>query len=453
MNYTPFYTITDWQNLPYKHTPLNRKNLLHLENGVKEADNRIVQLDSSKLSMEIANLLVKTVNVDTETGVITVEKLNGTIETYDLDIERVVANFDVTDDGIIILTLADGTEKRVDIAKFINTFKSSATISFKLTDRLVSATIIDGSVTMKKLDPTIQTQFRQYMLDAQSARDSALQYQKAAKCYTIGDADVAGSETDNAKYYYNEAKSAMQDAKAAKESAQSSEVASSAYEMRAKEAAESAESSKVTVESAKAAAAESASHADAMRYETKNYFEMAQNIRDDIVQKQDHIVQLYNAIQDDLSTLYINQGNYSSKKTYSKNDMVFYNGSTWVATIDGISGNSPGTGNYWQCIAKGIPTKLIDVTLEASAWTYDGEFNCYMQEVSNSSFQSSKRYEMLYGLRADSYPNMNVETIKSYAKAFAIVNSGFAYIKDGIGRFCTYKIPAIDILVLLREMD
>ena len=208
MAYEAFYTITDWQNLPSQKTALGRMNLLHLENGVKEADLRIVQLDASKLSVEIANLLVKTVNVDTKTGVITVTKLNGTVDTYDLDIERVVTNFDVTDEGIIILTLADGTEKQVDIGKFLNTFKSSATIALTMTDREVTASIIDGSVTMDKLDPTIQTEFRQYMLDAQNARDAALQYQKFAKRYTVGDTDFEGSETDNAKYYYEETKQA-----------------------------------------------------------------------------------------------------------------------------------------------------------------------------------------------------------------------------------------------------
>ena len=208
MAYQTFYVITDWQNLPSQKTALNRTNLLHLENGVKEADIRIVQLDASKLSMDIANTLVKSVNVDTKTGVITVTKLNGAIETYDLDIERVVTNFDVTDEGVIILTLADGTEKSVDIAKFINTFKSSATIAFSMTDREVTARIIDGSVTMDKLDPTIQSEFRQYMIESQNARDAALQYQKFAKRYTIGDSEFEGSETDNAKYYYEGTKQA-----------------------------------------------------------------------------------------------------------------------------------------------------------------------------------------------------------------------------------------------------
>ena len=210
MAYQTFYVITDWQNLPSQKTALNRTNLLHLENGVKEADIRIVQLDASKLSMEIANTLVKSVNVDTKTGVITVTKLNGAIETYDLDIERVVTNFDVTDEGVIILTLADGTEKSVDIAKFINTFKSSATIAFSMTDREVTARIIDGSVTMDKLDPTIQSEFRQCMIESQNARDAALQYQKFAKRYTIGDSEFEGSETDNAKYYYEGTKQAAE---------------------------------------------------------------------------------------------------------------------------------------------------------------------------------------------------------------------------------------------------
>lgn len=47
MSYTPFYTITDWQNLPNKQTPINRDNLLHIENAIKELDNRVVQLDAN----------------------------------------------------------------------------------------------------------------------------------------------------------------------------------------------------------------------------------------------------------------------------------------------------------------------------------------------------------------------------------------------------------------------
>ena len=332
MAYQSFYNITDWQNLPAQKTALNRTNLLHLENGVKEADNRIVQLDALKLSMEIANTLVKSVNVDTKTGVITVTKLNGAIETYDLDIERVVTNFDVTDEGIIILTLADGTEKQVDIGKFINTFKSSATVAFSMTDREVTATIIDGSVTMNKLDPAIQSEFRQYMLDAQNARDAALQYQKFAKRYTIGDAEFDGSDTDNAKYYYEgtkqaaettvtNAKSAAQDAETAtsqatiatqkatnaaasansasadaKTASEKSEVATSQAAIATKKAQEAANSEQVAMakaENAPSSAADSKRYAvggvadgdaeDNSKYycqQAKNYAKLAQEVTD-----------------------------------------------------------------------------------------------------------------------------------------------------------------------------
>ena len=265
MAYQTFYVITDWQNLPSQKTALNRTNLLHLENGVKEADIRIVQLDASKLSMEIANTLVKSVNVDTKTGVITVTKLNGAIETYDLDIERVVTNFDVTDEGVIILTLADGTEKSVDIAKFINTFKSSATIAFGMTDREVTARIIDGSVTMDKLDPTIQSEFRQYMIESQNARDAALQYQKFAKRYTIGDSEFEGSETDNAKYYYEGTKQAAEttvtNAAAAARGAETATSQAAIATSKATNAAASANSAAVDAQTASEKASTATSQA------------------------------------------------------------------------------------------------------------------------------------------------------------------------------------------------
>ena len=206
MAYKPFYQITDWQNLPIQKTPINRTNLLHVENGIKEADNRIIHLDTEKLEKAEANLMVKSVVVDAKTGVITVTLLNGTVYTYDLDIERVVVNFDITDDNILILTLANGTKKRVDLTRFVYSFSNTATITMKMVNRKVTAEIVDGSVTMAKLDASIQSTFLQYLLDAESARDLALQYQKNAKRYAIGDAEFDGSETDNAEYYCDQSK-------------------------------------------------------------------------------------------------------------------------------------------------------------------------------------------------------------------------------------------------------
>ena len=218
----PFYTITDWQNLPSQKTALNRTNLLHTENGVKELDNRTVQLDANKADKSQINVLVKDVSVNTTTGVITITLLNGTTKSYDLAIEKVVTNFDINDQNELVLTLADGTTKTIDMTRFVYDVSSTATISMTINNRVMTASIVDGSVTMEKLDAAIQTEFRQYMLDAQAARDAALQYQLFAKRYTLGDQSFPGSEIDNAKYYYEQTKTAeenvIQNAQSAAES-------------------------------------------------------------------------------------------------------------------------------------------------------------------------------------------------------------------------------------------
>ncbi|MTK08461.1 MAG: hypothetical protein F8N38_15425 [Hungatella sp.] len=206
MAYQPYYYITDWENEPSQKTAVNRTNLLHMENGIKEADNRIVQIDANKADKSALNTMVKDVTLDTDTGILTVTLQNGTTKTYDLDIEKVVTNFDINDQNQLVLTLADGTQKVIDLTRFVYSVESTATISMTITDRVMRAVIVDGSVTMEKLDAAIQTEFRQYMLDAQSARDAALQYQKFAKRYTLGDQDFPGSENDCAKYYYEQTK-------------------------------------------------------------------------------------------------------------------------------------------------------------------------------------------------------------------------------------------------------
>lgn len=204
MAYQPFYSPTDWQNLPSQKTALNRTNLLHAENGIKEADNRIVQLDAKKAEQAVVNAMVKDVVLDDKTGVLTVTLLNGTTKSFDLDIERVVTNFDITDDNELVLTLADGTRKTIDLTRFVYSVASTDTVAMEIKDRVMRAVVVDGSITMEKLDTAIQSEFRQYMIDAQTARDAALQYQKFAKRYAIGDAEFEGSDTDNAKYYYEQ---------------------------------------------------------------------------------------------------------------------------------------------------------------------------------------------------------------------------------------------------------
>lgn len=257
MAFQAFYNPTDWQNLPSQKTALNRTNLLHAENGIKEADNRIVQLDAKKAEQAVVNVMVKDVALDAKTGVLTVTFLNGTTKSFDLDIERVVTNFDITDDNELVLTLADGTQKTIDLTRFVYSVASTDTVSMEIKDRVMRAVVVDGSITMAKLDAAIQTEFRQYMLEAQSARDSALQYQGFAKRYALGDAaEFPGSETDNAKCYYEQSKTN------AEASAANAEVSTQAAETSTTQAAIATQKATSATASANSAAADAQTATD-----------------------------------------------------------------------------------------------------------------------------------------------------------------------------------------------
>ncbi|WP_312432800.1 collagen-like triple helix repeat-containing protein [Lacrimispora sp.] len=213
MAYGPYYYITDWKNEPSQETPINRTNLLKIENGIKEADNRIVQIDAKKAELSLVNTLVKEITLDTDSGIMTVKQQNGTVTTYDLAIEKVVANFDINDDNELVLTLADGTQKVIDLTRFVYGVDSTATIAMKILNRTITAEIVDGSVTMAKLDASIQMEFRQYMLDAQAARDMSLQYQNNAKTFrdqtevianeAVTDIAAAGGRVDETLTEFN----------------------------------------------------------------------------------------------------------------------------------------------------------------------------------------------------------------------------------------------------------
>ncbi len=197
MAFQPFHTLRNWLNLPNQSTPINETSLNYMDRGIKEADNRIVQLDAKKAELSLVNTLVKEITLDTETGILTVTQ----------------QNFDINDNNELVLTLADGTQKVIDLTRFVYSVDSTATISMKILNRTITAEIVDGSVTMHKLDASIQMELRQYMLDAQTARDTALQYQNNAKTFrdqtevianeAVTDIAAAGGRVDETLTEFN----------------------------------------------------------------------------------------------------------------------------------------------------------------------------------------------------------------------------------------------------------
>lgn len=203
--YNKQYTPTLWKNYPLTDTSINAYRLNHLEGGVNENDNRLVALSEDKAEQTVVNKMVKTVTLNKATGVLTVTLLDGTKSTYDLDIEKVVANFDLNNNNDLVLTLADGTQKVVPLSKFVDTytFKSSGTITFNTTGKEITAFIPDGSITLSKLEATVLSTIRQYMLDAQTAKGQAEQAAENARGYAIGG---TGFEGVSAQHFANQAK-------------------------------------------------------------------------------------------------------------------------------------------------------------------------------------------------------------------------------------------------------
>lgn len=50
----------------------------------------------------------------------------------------------------------------------------------------------------------------------------------------------------------------------------------------------------------------------------------------------------------------LDRGTYSASATYNKLDFVYYNGSSWIAQKDGMSGITPEEGDNWHYFAKGF---------------------------------------------------------------------------------------------------
>ena len=200
------YTPKTWKNSPNTDSPINEYWLNHIEAGINENDNRSVLLDANKLDKSAAQKYVKSVTLDKKTGVLTVTLVDGTKTSTDLDIEKVVTNFDLDENNNLVLTLADGTKKTVPLSKFIDTytFKSSTTVSFSANGKEITAIIPDGAVTLEKLEASVITTIRKYTLDAQTAKGQAEQAAQTAGGWAIG--GVEGFETNNSKYFANKSK-------------------------------------------------------------------------------------------------------------------------------------------------------------------------------------------------------------------------------------------------------
>lgn len=211
-----------WENFPSERTALNESNLNRMDLAIDNIDNRVIEMDSTKVNVETANTLIKNWTMDEGTGVITVEKLNGEKIIFDLNIEKIPVNFELSADGILTMTTDDGTQYTANIGAMIPvlTFEDSDEIAVSVTgtgvNKTYSFSIKSGSVTEDKLQPNFLADVKTEAAKAQASQSAAAQSASAAsssatlaESYTHGGTGAReGEDTDNAKYWAEQAKSA-----------------------------------------------------------------------------------------------------------------------------------------------------------------------------------------------------------------------------------------------------
>ena len=207
------YTRINWEDYPSENTDLDAYNLNQMDSAIDALDNRIVSQDALKVDKSAINGNIADWTMDETTGVITITKYNGEKIIFDLNIEKIPVGFSMSDDGIITMTTEDGTQFTADIGSMIPvlTFEDSATIAVSVTgtgkNKTYSFSIKTGSVTDDMLQPNYLADIRVESANASAYAQSANAKSVLAESYAVGGTGTReGEDTDNAKYYMEQAK-------------------------------------------------------------------------------------------------------------------------------------------------------------------------------------------------------------------------------------------------------
>ena len=168
---------------------------------------RYTKLEAGTLVLEETNNLVADVDVNLTTGVITVTKKDGTIETFDTAIEKVPAKFEIVETNgkyALKITNVDGTSTQTDITNLMNiyNFNSSDTVNFEVTgegnEKAVVATVKDNSIGLDKLSLTVISTLEGYMNSAKDSATAAKTSETNARTSEINAANSASTATNKA---------------------------------------------------------------------------------------------------------------------------------------------------------------------------------------------------------------------------------------------------------------
>lgn len=246
------YSRINWKNYPSEETALNETNLNKMDLALDNLDNRVIEMDLTKVNKEVANSLVKSWSMDESTGIITITHLDGSKDMFDLNIEKIPVNFELSNDGILTMTTDDGSKFTANIGAMIPvlTFEDSDEIAVSVSgtgvNKTVSFSIKAGSVTEDKLQPNFLADIKTEAAKAQASQQSAAQ----SEANTLAYANAAATSESNAKDSENAAAESANAANKSKINAADSEknaVLSAQSALASKSSAEKARNDAVNM--------------------------------------------------------------------------------------------------------------------------------------------------------------------------------------------------------------
>lgn len=233
---------------------------LQLDNIVTDLSNRYTKSETDELVEAETEDLVANVEININTGVITITKKDGTYTTIDTAIEKVPATFEFIQDTqndkyYLKVTNVDGTSSQTEVTNLMNqyTFQNGDIVTFSIskngTTTTVTASIKGNSITFSQLSTEVKNYWDEIAAQVESdkatvaadklivvdasqtvtqntqivlqAKSDATEQATLAKSYAVGGTSSReGEDIDNAKYYKEQAEAAKEAAEAAAEEAE-----------------------------------------------------------------------------------------------------------------------------------------------------------------------------------------------------------------------------------------
>lgn len=203
----------EWENFPSIVTPINEQNLNKMDKSIDAIDDRVISLDTTKFNVSDAQALIKGLQFDYNTGVITITYYNGSTATINTGLAQVAVNFDFDEQTqILYLIKADGTRQPVDLSAFITDYEflDSDTVAFSVNaSGKVTAIVKEGSIEEKHLRPNYLADVKVEVAKAEAAAGAAEASSKnsadsatASESWAHGGTGTRqGEDTDNSKYW------------------------------------------------------------------------------------------------------------------------------------------------------------------------------------------------------------------------------------------------------------